>query len=94
MREDTTEIKRVLEKHQYSITNTICDVMKIFKMNAIIRKVGFEKQEGYSMVEIMALMIMLPLMLLKSVNCFYKSEFQQITEMKKDAMYRRNEVER
>ncbi len=88
MREDTTEIKRVLEKHQYSITNIICDVMKTFKLNSIIRKAGFEKQEGYSVVEIMALMIMLPLMLLKSVNSFYKSDFQQVTEMKKDAIYR------
>ena len=31
---------------------------------------------------------MFPLMLLKSVNSFYKSEFQQVTEMKKDAIYR------
>lgn len=32
-------------------------------------------------------MIMRPLMLLKSVNSFYQSEFQQITQMEKDAVY-------
>ena len=64
MREDASEIKRVLEQHTYSITNIIFDVMKTFKLNSIIKKAGFEKQEGYSVGEILALMIMIPLMLL------------------------------
>jgi hypothetical protein len=88
MREDASEIKRVLEQHTYSITNIIVDVMKTFKLNSIIKKAGFEKQEGYRVSEILALMIMLPLMLLKSVHHFYKSEYQQVTEMRKDAIYR------
>ena len=88
MREYVTEIKRVLENHKYSINNIIVDVMKTFKFNSIIRKSGFEKQEGYSVSEILAIMIMMPLMLLKSVHHFYRSEYQQVTEMKKDAIYR------
>ncbi len=34
MREDASETKRVLEKHEYSITNIIFDAMKTFKLNA------------------------------------------------------------
>ncbi len=88
MRENITEIKKVLNEHQYSIQAIIFDAMGTFKLNAIVRKAHFQKQEGYRVTEILALMIMLPLMLLKSVNGFYPSEFQPITQMKKDAIYR------
>jgi len=50
--------------------------------------VGFQKQEGYSPFEIISLMLIFPLMLLKSVNALYRSEFQKVTSMKKDTIYR------
>ena len=59
-----------------------------FKLNAIIRKTHFTKHEGYGVTEILALMMMLPLLLLNSVNSLYHSQFQQLTQMKKDAIYR------
>jgi hypothetical protein len=62
--------------------------MKTFKFKSLCRKVGFQKQEGYSAFEIISLMLMLPLMLLKSVHALYRSEFQKVTDMKKDAIYR------
>ena len=88
MRENATEIKKVLDEHQYSINAIIFDAMGTFKLNSIIRKAGFAKQDGYGVAEILALMIMLPLLLLNSVNSLYRSEFQKITTMKKDAIYR------
>lgn len=88
MRENATEIKKVLDEHQYSINAIIFDVMGTFKLNSIIRKTHFTKHEGYGVTEILALMIMLPLLLLNSVNSLYRSEFQKITQMKKDAIYR------
>ncbi len=62
--------------------------MGTFKLNAIIRKAGFAKQDGYGVAEIVALMMMLPLLLLNCVHSLYHSEFQKITTMKKDAIYR------
>ena len=88
MRENATEIKKVLDEHQYSINAIIFDAMGTFKLNSIIRKAGFAKQDGYGVAEILALMIMLPLLLLNSVNSLYRSEFQKITTMKKDAIDR------
>ena len=88
MRDNATEIKEVLKEHQYSINAIIFEVMGTFKLNAIIRKAGFVKQDGYGVAEILALMIMLPLLLLNSVNSLYRSEFQTITTMKKDAQIR------
>ena len=78
----------LLRSKRCSINAIIFDAMGTFKLNSIIRKAHFKKQEGYRVTEILALMIMLPLMLLNSVNSFYKSEFQKVTKMKKDAIYR------
>lgn len=88
MRKSVKEIENVLHNHGYSIDTIILDVMKTFKFKTICCKVGFQKQDGYSASEIVTLMIMLPLMLLKSVNAFYKSGFQQVSVMKKDSLYR------
>ena len=60
MRENVTEIKKVLNEHQYSIHAIIFEVMGTFNLNGIIRKAGFAKQDGYGVAEILALMLMLP----------------------------------
>ncbi len=88
MRESTSEIKKVFDKHQYSIHSIVFDVMQTFKFNSIIRHTQFTKQEGYTVTEVLALLIMLPLMTLSSVNSFFHSEFQAMTSMKKDTLYR------
>jgi hypothetical protein len=46
------------------------------------------KESGYSVSEILTLMIIFPLMLLNTVNGFYKSHYKKATEMKKDVIYR------
>ena len=84
MRKPVKEIENVLQNHGYSIDTIIFDVMKTFKLKILCRQVGFQKQEGYTASEIIMLMLMLPLMLLKSINSFYKSEFQKVTAMKKE----------
>ena len=81
-------IKKVFDKHQYSIDSIVFDVMQTFKLNSIVRHTRFEKQEGYPVTEVLALLIMFPLMMLSSVNRFFHSEFHAITTMKKDTVYR------
>jgi len=88
MRKPVKEIENVLQNHGYSINNIICEVMKTFKLKTLCRQVGFQKQAGYSSSEILTLMLMLPLMLLKSVHALYKSEFQKVTTMKQSCIYR------
>jgi len=88
MRKPVKEIENVLQDHGYSINNIICEVMKTFKLKTLCRQVGFQKQAGYSTSEILTLMLMLPLMLLKSVHALYKSEFQKVTTMKQSCIYR------
>lgn len=68
--------------------------MKTYKFRTLCCQVGFKKQDGYSAPEIITLMLMLPLMLLKSIHALYKSEFQKVTAMKKDNIYRLKNNER
>jgi hypothetical protein len=94
MRENATEIKKVLDEHQCTINAIIFDVMGTFKLPGILRKAAFAKHAEYGVPEILALLIVLPLLLLNSVNSLYHSEFQAITTMKKDALYRLKNQER
>ena len=88
MRQDLSEIKIVLDKHGYSINNIICDVMKKFNFKTLCWKSGAVKNNGYGFSEIVTILVMFPLMLLKSVHALYRSEFEKVTEMKKDTRYR------
>ena len=60
----------------------------------IDHKAGFKKQEGHSVTEIITLLLVFPLMLLTSVNAFFRSDFQRVTKMKKDVLYRLKNNER
>ena len=62
--------------------------MQTFKRHSIVRHTRFEKPEGYAVTEILALLIMFPLMMVSSVKSFFRSEFHATTTMKKDALYR------
>ncbi len=94
MRKPIQEIQKVLQTHNYSLTNIIFEVMKTFKLKSLCCQVGFRKLDGYSASEIITLIMVLPLMLLKSVNALYKSEFLKVTAMKKDSIYRLKNNER
>ena len=82
------EIKTVLDKNGYNINNILYDVMKAFNFQNICLQTGFIKESGYELLEVITVTIMMPLMLLKSVNSFYSSNYQNITKMKKDVIYR------
>ena len=80
--------KRCLINTSISIDSIVFDVKQTFKVHAIVRHTRFDKQEGYPVTEILALLIVFPLVLVSSVNSFFHSELPEITTMKKDALYR------
>ena len=55
--------------------------MQTFKLHSIVRHTRFEKPEGYAVTEILALLIMFPLMMVSRVNSVFRSEFHAITTM-------------
>jgi len=88
MQQDLSEVGKVLATHEYSMTSVLLDAAKTFKLPSIIKQVGFEKAQGYSVTEIIMLMMLLPFLVLNSVNDWFTSHCREITTMRNDAIYR------
>ncbi|MDR0287465.1 MAG: transposase [Clostridiales bacterium] len=82
------EIATVFESRGYSLTSSIFETMKKFKLKTLCHQSGIQKAQGFSTTEIITLLIMLPIMALKSVHQLYRSEYKNKAEMQKDALYR------
>jgi len=82
------EIGSVLESQNYSINSIITEALKKFNIKSLCHQAGFKKESGYSVTEIIVLLLMLPLMALKNVHQLCKSEYGKKVEMKKDTLYR------
>jgi hypothetical protein len=88
------EIDSVFENQNYSLGNIICDTMKKFKLKTLCHLSGIQKSDGFSVTELMTILIMLPLMALNSIHQLYKSEYGKRAAMQKDALYRLKNNER
>jgi len=88
MQPNIDEVKKVFDNHGYFINSIIIDILKKFKFRTILYKTGAQKKDGYSVSEILSILLMLPLMVLKSVHSLYKSKYNELSEMKKDTIYR------
>ncbi|MFZ3591903.1 IS4 family transposase, partial [Bacillus sp. DJP31] len=94
MQNNVKEIEKIFQSHGFSIDSIIQNAMKEFKFRSLCHRVGFKKQQGHSVTDIMTLLLLLPLMLITSVNALYKSGYQNMAGMKKDALYRQKNNER
>ena len=88
MQQDLSEVGKVLETHEYSMTSVWLDAAKTFKLPSMIKQAGFEKAQGYSVTEMIMLMMLLPFLVLNRVNDWFSSHFREITTMRKDAIDR------
>jgi IS4 transposase len=82
------EIGSVLESQNYSLNNIITEALKKFNLKLLCLQAGFIKVSGYSVTEIIMLLLMLPLMALENVHQLYKSEYGKKAVMQKDVLYR------
>ncbi len=64
MREDVSETRKILEKHEPSMTTGWLDTVQVFKLRSIVSKAGFEKGPDYREAEIITLMMRLSFLLL------------------------------
>lgn len=62
--------------------------MKKFKLKTLCWNAGIKKEQGFSSIEILSLLILMPLMTLKSVHSLYQSAYKETTQMHKDTIYR------
>ena len=64
MREDVSETRKLLEKHEHSMTAMWLETVQVFKRRSIARKARFEKEPGYGVAEIITLMTRIPFLFL------------------------------
>ncbi len=88
MQHDLSEVGKILETHEDSMTSVWLDAAKTFKLPSIIKQAGFEKSQGYSVTEMIVLVMLLPFLVLNRVNDWFTSHVRQITTMRKDAIDR------
>lgn len=67
MREEASEIDKILKTLVFDDRRLLLDTAQIFKLRTIVRKAGFDKEQGYGVAEIIPRMMLLPFLLLKSV---------------------------
>jgi len=82
------EIATIIEKKGYSLHSIITDTIKEFNMKTLCHRSGLVKQAGYGAFDILVLLLLMPLMSLKTVNQLIKDEYSGIVKMKKDTIYR------
>ena len=82
------EIATIIESKGYSLHSIITDTIKEFNMKTLCHRSGLVKQAGYGAFDILVLLLLMPLMALKTVNQLVKDEYQGIVKMKKDTIYR------
>lgn len=77
MRGKAKEIEQVFQTHGFSINTIIRDIMGTFNFFSLYHIAGFSRQHGYSVKDFIMLMLIFPLMLINSVNTFYKIELKK-----------------
>lgn len=94
MRQDVNEIKKIVDKYQYSLDSIVADLLKIFKFKSLCWEAGVRKQDGYSVPNVIMIILMLPFMMINTIGGFYRSRYVNVTEMKKDVFYRLQNMDR
>ena len=82
------EIANIIEDKGYSLHSIITDTMSKFNMKTLSHRSGIIKQAGVAAFDILVLMLLTPLMALRTVNQLVKNEYSNIVKMKKDTIYR------
>ena len=82
------QIESIIKKHDMDINFIIFDFFKKFKVKNICDRIKIKKDCGYSIIEILLIILTIPLVLVKSVNSLYRSEFKWLAKMNRCTIYR------
>lgn len=88
MWQNITEIDEVFTKHNYNTNNIINSTFHQFKLKIAFKRYGFEKEQGFSVQQIVFVLLFLPFLGAKSVHQAYKKNIENFTIMQKDVLYR------
>lgn len=88
MRQTVNEIDEIFNNHNYDTSNIISKMLERFKLKSAFSKYGVKKEQGYSIIDIIFILLFLPLMGARSIHDFYQKRFESLKTMEKDVFYR------
>ena len=81
------EIKDVFSKDNPETDLTIFDLLKRFNLGKILLQSGFVKKRGYSITEVISIMLLFPVLMVSTVRGYMHSIYA-LTNAKKDVFFR------
>ena len=81
------EIKDVFDKKNNNVDLTIFDLFIRFKLQKLVLQCGIVKKRGYSIAEILTVLLLFPIMMVTTVRGFISSRFT-LTDARKDTFFR------
>ena len=93
MLQKISEIKKMIEKKQYGSPTSFLAVEKELLIPSHFNRLCKEKKVkrndvGFAVSDVFSLLVILPLLMMKSVDALYKSAYRTVAEMQKDTIYR------
>lgn len=93
MLQKISEIKKMIEKKQYSSPASFLAIQKELLIPSHFIRICKEKEVkredvGFTVSDIFSLLVILPVLMMKSVDALYKSTYRNFAEMQKDTIYR------
>jgi len=82
------EIKTISGKDGLSFFDKLLKLFKLFNIDSLCRKNGMIKYNGFSVSEILTILVLFPFMVISTVNSLYASRFNEIIKAKKDTFFR------
>ncbi len=82
------ESKDIFKNSELTISETILDLFKLFNFKSLCFKNNMTKNKGYSIHEILTVLILFPFMAIHTIRAFHLSKFNSLTEAKKNTFFR------
>lgn len=82
------QIESIVKKHRMDVNLIIFDFLQKFKIKNICDRLKIKKAYGWTVIELLFVVLTIPLVLAKNINSFYNSEFGGLFHMSSSAVYR------
>ncbi len=82
------EIENYLRNGQNNFDSKINSAFLSLKFKTLLCRTNFIKKDGYHAAHLLFILIILPVLKIKSVNSFCKKHWRQWSESRKDSYYR------
>jgi len=82
------EVEKYLDKEHEKIVPEFYKACKKMKMGHFLNRNNIRKEEGYPLLQVLLVVLMIPFIRLKTIHQFWQKHFEKMLEAQKDTYYR------